>query len=71
VHIGGAWHDTALYDRLSLPVAAAIPGPAILSQPDTTILIEPGLVGRVDPFGNLVIAPEGRSLIPLEERADG
>ncbi len=55
VHFGDAWHETRLYDRLALPVGAEIPGPAILEQPDTTVLIEPGLVGRVDDFGNTLI----------------
>ena len=54
VHLG-AWVEAAIYDRLSLPVGAAIPGPAVLEQPDTTILIEPGLIGRVDAYGNLIL----------------
>jgi N-methylhydantoinase A len=58
VHFGGAWHETALYDRLALPVGTEVRGPAILEQPDTTVLIEPGLVGRVDRFGNTIIEPE-------------
>ena len=37
----------------TLPVGATIDGPAILEQPDATILIDPGLVGRVDRLGNL------------------
>jgi N-methylhydantoinase A len=59
VHFGTEWHDTAIYDRLSLPVGTHIDGPAILEQPDTTVLIEPGLVGRVDRFGNTIIEPVG------------
>ena len=55
VHFGDTWHDTAIYDRLSLPVGAQIDGPAILVQPDTTVLIDPGLSGRVDTFGNTII----------------
>lgn len=55
VHFGDAWHDTAIYDRLALPVDAQIPGPTILEQPDTTVLIEPGLTGHVDAFGNTII----------------
>jgi N-methylhydantoinase A len=55
VHFGDTWHETKLYNRLELPVGATIPGPAILEQPDTTVLIEPDLVGRVDAFGNTVI----------------
>ncbi len=57
VHFGDRWHDTAIYDRLSLPVGCCIAGPAILEQPDTTVLIEPGLTGRVDRFGNTIIEP--------------
>tara|TARA_R110002012_G_scaffold49677_7_gene128469 strand:+ start:3188 stop:5254 length:2067 start_codon:yes stop_codon:yes gene_type:complete len=55
VHFAGAWHETKLYRRLELPVGAEIPGPAILEQPDTTVLIEPGLVGKVDAYGNTLI----------------
>ncbi len=52
----GAWRETAIYDRLALPVGAEITGPAILEQPDTTIVVDPGLTGRVDRFGNIVLA---------------
>ncbi len=55
VRMAGAWHETALYSRLDLPVGAEVPGPAILDQPDTTILVEPGFVARVDSFGNLIL----------------
>ncbi|WP_293451213.1 hydantoinase/oxoprolinase family protein [Planktotalea sp.] len=57
VHFDGTWHDTTIYDRLPLPVGAIIKGPAILTQPDTTVLIEPDLQGRVDAFGNTIIEP--------------
>jgi N-methylhydantoinase A len=59
VHFGDAWHDTAIHDRLSLPVGARIRGPAILVQPDTTVLVEPGLVAETDRFGNTIVSPEG------------
>jgi N-methylhydantoinase A len=55
VHFGQAWHDTAIYDRLALPVGAEIAGPAILEQPDTTVLVDPGLKAMVDRFGNTII----------------
>ena len=58
VHFGDAWHETAIFRRLELPVGAVIEGPAILEQPDTTILIEPGLSGTVDRFGNILIEPK-------------
>lgn len=61
VRMNGAWHDTALYDRLTLPVGTEIDGPAILTQPDTTILVEPGFKGRVDGFGNFIIERQAAS----------
>lgn len=61
VYFDKQWHDTVIYDRLSLPIGAQLVGPAILEQPDTTVLIEPGLVGRVDEFGNTIIEQGGLS----------
>ena len=60
VWIDGAWLDTQIWSRLDLPVGAIIEAPAILEQPDATIYIEPGLRGRVDKLGNLIVerAPE-------------
>lgn len=55
VWFDGAWHETAIYDRLALPVGARISGPAILEQSDATTVVEPDLVGEVDQFGNLVM----------------
>jgi N-methylhydantoinase A len=51
----GAWHRTAIWSRLDLPVGALISGPAILEQPDATTVVEPGLVARVDALGNILI----------------
>jgi N-methylhydantoinase A len=51
----GAWHEAAVLDRLALPAGAVIPGPAVLEQPDTTIVVEPDMAARVDALGNLVI----------------
>ncbi len=55
VFFEGAWHETAIYDRLDLPVGAEIEGPAILEQADTTVLVEPELTARVDRFGNTIL----------------
>jgi N-methylhydantoinase A len=55
VWIEGAWLDTQIWSRLDLPVGAIIEAPAILEQPDATIYIEPGLRGRVDKLGNLIV----------------
>jgi len=55
----GAFHEAEVYERLALAVGETIFGPAILEQPDTTIFVDPGLVARVDRFGNLIIEPAG------------
>ena len=55
VRFDGQDRETPIYTRLDLPTAAQIDGPAILEQPDTTILIDPGLTGRVDDFGNVIL----------------
>lgn len=55
IWVNGEWHSASIYERLQLPIGTVITGPAILEQPDTTILIEPGLVGTVDDFGNVII----------------
>ena len=52
----GIWHDTPVYRREQLGVGAALTGPAIVEQLDTTTVIEPGDRVRVDALGNLEIA---------------
>ncbi|HSF95188.1 MAG TPA: hydantoinase/oxoprolinase family protein [Thermohalobaculum sp.] len=59
IRVDGADLTAPIYERLGLPEGAVIPGPALLEQPDTTIFVDPGLTGRVDRFGNLVITREG------------
>ena len=49
------WHETKVWARLDLPAGSAIAGPAILEQSDATIVLEPGLIGRTDPLGNLIV----------------
>jgi N-methylhydantoinase A len=55
----GAWCDVPVYERLALPDAATIAGPALLEQPDATTFIEPGLEARIDGHGNLIIMRGG------------
>ena len=52
----GTWHDTPVYRREQLGAGAALTGPAIVEQLDTTTVIEPGDRVRVDVLGNLEIA---------------
>ncbi len=57
VYADGMFWDVPVYERLELETGAMIEGPAILEQPDTTIFLDPGLSGKVDRFGNLLIKP--------------
>jgi N-methylhydantoinase A len=57
VWFDGGWRDTTIWSRLDLPTGAMIEGPAILEQDDATTVIEPGLAGRIDATGNLVVEP--------------
>ncbi|MGF0539444.1 hydantoinase/oxoprolinase family protein [Agrobacterium sp. ES01] len=51
----GEWTETPVYWRDHLPANAAISGPAIIEQMDTTIIIEPGDIGGQDADGNIII----------------
>jgi N-methylhydantoinase A len=60
VYMDGHWIDAPVYARLDLPPMAVIPGPAILEQPDTTIVIDADLEGAVDRFGNVILSRKAR-----------
>lgn len=55
VWFGSGFVETPIWSRLDLPVGSTVTGPAILEQPDTTIVVEPGLTATTDAFGNLVV----------------
>ena len=51
--------DTPLFERAGLPAGACLEGPAIVEQPDTTVVVYPGQVCTVDTTGNLIIRIRG------------
>jgi len=59
VRFAGQWHDTPVYWRDHLPADAALTGPAVVEQMDTTLLIPPGDRAETDPQGNLVVTIGG------------
>lgn len=59
VWFDGGWHETTIYARLDLPVGAVVDGPAILEQPDATVLVDPDLTARVDALGNVIMERKG------------
>ncbi|QEW22569.1 Acetophenone carboxylase gamma subunit [Marinibacterium anthonyi] len=44
-----------LYDRLTLTNGAKIPGPAIITEPTGTNVVEPGWTAHLDSMGNLIL----------------
>jgi N-methylhydantoinase A len=58
VWIDGAETAATLYDRTLLHPGNVIPGPAIVTEMDSTTLVLPGHAATVDEIGNLIIRPE-------------
>ncbi|MEL7139517.1 MAG: hydantoinase/oxoprolinase family protein, partial [Pseudomonadota bacterium] len=55
VFLDGAWVETPVFARERLPLGVRLTGPAILSQMDTTLLLEPGWHLAEDADGNLLL----------------
>ena len=51
----GAMAPATIYDRSKLKAGDVIPGPAIVTEMDSTTLIEGDCVGKVDAVGNILI----------------
>jgi len=49
---------TPVFLRDRLQSGNIVRGPALVEQSDSTVVILPGQIGKVDPFGNLVIEEE-------------
>jgi N-methylhydantoinase A len=47
--------DAIIYDRNKLHEGLEVPGPAIVSEMDSTTVVLPGYIARVDNIGNLLI----------------
>lgn len=54
-YMAGEWHDTPVYDRDALAADLRVPGPALIIDPLSTIILEPGWTMRVDPHANLLL----------------
>ncbi|WP_019939247.1 hydantoinase B/oxoprolinase family protein [Bordetella sp. FB-8] len=52
---GGAWHDTPLYVREDTAPGDVMRGPAIISEPNQTTVVEPGWEARVTELDHLVL----------------
>jgi N-methylhydantoinase A len=59
IWLDGRRVEAGVFDRAALGRGARVAGPAIVEQPDTTVLVPTGHVGEVDRFGNLLLRREG------------
>ncbi|MFQ5904173.1 MAG: hydantoinase/oxoprolinase family protein, partial [Candidatus Binatia bacterium] len=57
IYHGGRFLEAPVYDRSRLGYGNRLPGPAIVTEMDSTSLILPEHVGEVDTVGNLLIRP--------------
>ena len=55
IYIEGAHHNVPIYDRSSLSSGNKITGPALITQRDSTTLIHPDHLGKIDERLNLFI----------------
>ena len=58
VYMDGADHEANIYDRSKLASGNKIPGPAIVTEMDSTSVILTGHTGEIDDFGNIIIRPD-------------
>jgi N-methylhydantoinase A len=55
VSFPGGRREVPVFDRATLPAGATLPGPAIVTQLDTTTLIAPGWTGTVHASGAILL----------------
>lgn len=57
LYMDGKMQDAAIYDRSKLRAGDVVPGPAVITEMDSTTLVHTGHAATVDAFGNLLINP--------------
>jgi N-methylhydantoinase A len=55
VHFNGAFRDTPIYRRESLPPGMRLDGPSVIEEFGSTTVVFPGQSLEVDPHGILII----------------
>lgn len=58
IHLPNGSTEAPIYDRAALGAGVKIPGPAILTQLDTTTVIAPGWTATVHPSGAILLTKE-------------
>ncbi|MDO5530348.1 MAG: hydantoinase B/oxoprolinase family protein, partial [Paracoccus sp. (in: a-proteobacteria)] len=52
---GGAWHDAAIYRRENIAPGAVMRGPALVIEPNQTVIVEPGWQAEIDAHDAIVL----------------
>jgi len=55
VHTAEGVAETPIYDRNALPADTAVNGPAIIAEPNSTIMVEPGWQAKINARAELVL----------------
>jgi N-methylhydantoinase A len=58
VYFDGAYCETVIYERTSLPAGCCIRGPVVIEEFGSTTVVFPGQTVTVDPFGVLIVRRE-------------
>ncbi len=62
IYAGGAWHDAPVYERAALQAGDLVDGPAIVIEPTSTTVVEPGWQAALSERDHLVLD----RVVPLE-----
>jgi N-methylhydantoinase A len=58
IYMQGAWREASVFEQSALPAVADIPGPAVIEQPYTTLILPPGWRLRALPSGDIIASRE-------------
>jgi N-methylhydantoinase A len=61
VYFKGQPYDTEIYQRDNMMPGQRVPGPAIVEQLDSTVVITPAFMAECDPYGNMILNRKGNS----------
>ena len=66
----GAWHDAALHRMETLQAGIVVPGPALLIEPNQTIVIEPEWRAKITPARAVILSCESPRTTALKKKTD-
>ena len=69
VFTAGAWHETPVYQRGALPAGTHLAGPAIVCEPTSTTVVEPGWQAEVLAAGELLLRRRSPAAPPSADPA--